>query len=342
MRRYIIPAIIVLLAVAGLVWLVIALVGQPATTPPTAYTVRTGAISASVRATGRVEASRSLQLAFRSGEVVRKIYVKPGDFVPAGTLLAEQDSTNLARNLARAEGERDIARYQQSAANERAANQPTPTPAANPTPSFPTVFSDGYAAARQAELAELNLNAARQALENSRLYAPFDGTVITVNAQEGEFLNGPLMVFADLKGMQIRADIDELDVPNVELGQPVTITLDAFPGRTFDGRVATLAPSSTQRQGSTVYLAIVTFNKTPEARLRPGMASTLAITSLSKTGILVVPARAIETIGLRRFVTLLKPDGSTEKVPVEVGLSNGNETEIISGLTAGDRINIPR
>ncbi len=339
LRRWLVPALVLvaILLIGGLVFLLFS-GGQNQGTSVT-YTVRSGTISASVRAVGKVESTRSQNLAFRTAEVVRRIYVKPGDTVPAGTLLAEIDTTNLERNLAQAEGQRDIARYNPSAADEKAASGPTPTPAPTPTtPSVPASFSGLYGLAKQAELADMQVAAARQALEGGRIYAPFDGTVIAINVQEGEFINGPLMSFADLNSLQVRADIDELDVPNVEVGQQVNITLDAFPGRTFPARVSSLAPSATQRQGSSVYQAVVNFTAKPTVKMRPGMAANLAITSLSKNDVLVVPSNALETIGLKRYVNLVKADGSTEKVPVETGLTNGRETEIVSGLKAGDRI----
>ena len=72
------------------------------------------------------------------------------------------------------------------------------------------------------------------------------------------------------------------------------------------------------------------------------MAANLIITSLSRNNVLLVPNRALETIGLRKYVTLLQPDGSSEKVPVETGLTNPDQTEIISGLNDGDKISLPR
>jgi HlyD family secretion protein len=337
MRRYLIPALVIvaLLSLIGVV--VYFTVAQPKGTSTTIYTVRSGTITASVRATGRVESSRSQQLSFRSQEVIRKIYVKPGDNVPVGTLLAELDTTNLERSLARAEGDRDIARFNLSAAQERANNSPSPTP--NPTPE-PQSYSGGYAAARQAELADLQVATARQALESARLYAPFDGTVLTVNAQEGESVSGALIQFSDLKALQIRADIDELDVPNVEIGQSVMISLDAFPGKAFEGKVSNIAPISTQRQGSSSYSSIISFTQKPDIKIRIGMAASVTITSLSKKDVLLIPSRSLESIGLQKYVNLIKPDGSAEKVAVEIGITNGTETEIVKGISAGDKISV--
>jgi RND family efflux transporter MFP subunit len=294
------------------------------------YTVRRGTISAVVRTTGKIEPVRQTRLAFRASDSLRKIYVKPGDFVPAGTLLMELDTTQLEKQLAQAQTQRDIARFNLSAQAEKGQNNQS--------------VSDLYSAARQAEQADTQIANARANLEAARLYAPFDGTILTVDANEGDNINFGQQVatMADLTRFQVRADVDEIDIANVASGQAVQFTLDAFPGKSFDGKVTLVSPAPTQRQGSTVYSTVVSFTKQPELYLRPGMAANVTITSLSRANVLLVPNRALETIGLRKYATRVAPDGTLEKVPVETGLSNPDQTEIISGLNEGDRLSIPR
>ncbi len=150
------------------------------------------------------------------------------------------------------------------------------------------------------------------------------------------------MNFADLSNLQVRADVDEIEVANVAAGQGVQFTLDAFPGKTFEGRVVSVAPSPTQRQGSTVYAALVSFTRPPGIPVRTGMAASLNITSFTKDNILLAPNRAIKTIGVRKYLTRLGPDNRAEDIPVEIGLTNGDLTEIASGIKEGDRISLPR
>ena len=333
-RRLAIP-LIVILVVAGLVFLATLLLTGNQAAPSTVYQVRRGNISAVVRTTGKVEAVRQVKLSFRAGDMLRRTLVKPGDFVPSGTLLMELDTTNLERQLAQAQSQRDIARFNQSASAEKAQNNP------NAAPASP---SELYSLALQAQLADAQLTQARTALENARVYAPFDGTILSVDANEGDFVNPGqgVITFGDLTRLQVRADVDELDVANVAVGQSVSFNLDAFPGKSFDGQVSLVSPSPTQRTGSTVYQAVVSFTRPKDLYIRPGMAANLVITSLTRNNVLLVPNRALETIGLRKYVTLLQPDGSSTKVPVETGLTNPDQTEIISGLNEGDKINLPR
>lgn len=359
MRKYLAP-VFILIALVGIAALVFFLLNGSAPATTVTYTVRRGSLSAVVRTTGKLEPSRSSKLSFRNADMIKKVYVKPGDRVPAGTLLMEEDDSRLQRDLVQAEAQRDIARFSLSAGQERgrfqAATAPTPTASPPPTPTLPPdftpsaspipipPFSDQYVAVKQAEQAEQAALQARANLENARIYAPFDGTVLTVDANEGDSVGfgSPVMTFADLTGMQVRADVDEIDVANVAVGQTVQFTLDAFPGKSFEGRVSSVAPSATQRQGSTVYSAIVNFSKAPVVNLRPGMAASLSIISLTKNNILLVPNRAIETIGSRKYLNRVTGENRTEKVVVETGLTNGDQTEIASGINEGDQIVAPR
>lgn len=334
LRRIGIPLLIVIV-VAGLVFLATFLLAgsQPATA--TVYQVRRGNISAVVRTTGKVEAVRQVKLSFRAGDMLRRTLVKPGDFVPSGTLLMELDTTALERQLSLAQSQREIARFNLSAQVEKSQANP------NAVPASP---SELYSLARQSELADAQLAQARAALENARVYAPFDGTILSIDANEGDFVNPgqAVITFGDLTRLQVRASIDELDVANVAVGQAVSFNLDAFPGKSFDGQISLVSPNPTQQSGSTVYPAIVSFTRPTDLYLRPGMAANLIITSLSRNNVLLVPNRALETIGLHKYVTLLQPDGSSEKVQVETGLTNPDQTEIISGLNEGDKISLPR
>src|SRR3954452_113900 len=147
LRRLAIP-LIVIVVVAGLVFLATFLLAGSQTASATVYQVRRGNISALVRTTGKVEAVRQVKLSFRAGDMLRRTLVKPGDFVPSGTLLMELDTTNLQRQLDQAQAQREIARFNLSAQVEKSQNNP------NATPASP---SELYSLARQSELADAQL-----------------------------------------------------------------------------------------------------------------------------------------------------------------------------------------
>lgn len=191
---------------------------------------------------------------------------------------------------------------------------------------------------KQLESAQLALERAQAQLEEMRLITPLAGTVVHVEASEGEMVSAyrPVVVIADLTSLQIIAEVDEIDVAEVIPGQEVEIRLDAYPGQTLSGTVVSLAPAASPQRGSTVYEAVVEFDAEGLA-LRLGMGANLKVITLEKEGVLLVPNRAIQSIGRRKVVKVL--DGkSIREVEVVTGLSNESETEIVEGLAEGQKI----
>src|SRR4029077_18843498 len=153
------------------------------------------------------------------------------------------------------------------------------------------------------------------------------GTVLTIDLDTGELVNGqqPVATVADTNSLRIKADIDEIDVGRVQAGQPVTVTLDAYPGVKMQGRIEDLAPGATLKQGSTVYQATIVFTPAEGVVPREGMASNVDVTAQRKDNALLLPNRAFETVGRRDYVTLME-NGATRKVAVETGLTNATDT----------------
>ncbi|MFH1085474.1 MAG: efflux RND transporter periplasmic adaptor subunit [Chloroflexota bacterium] len=188
------------------------------------------------------------------------------------------------------------------------------------------------------ELARLALREAQRRLDETRVVAPFAGTVLRVLAREGENVGGygPLMVLADLTRLEIRAEISELDIPAVAEGQAVTIRLDAFPGAELTGAVARVLPGASDARGATLYEAVIALPETDLA-LRPGMGANLTIITRKVPDTLLVPRRALRQVGRHQVARILTGRRSTEVV-VTTGLSNEVEIQVLSGLDEGQRL----
>ena len=192
---------------------------------------------------------------------------------------------------------------------------------------------------QQINLAQLSVDSANAQLGDVRLVSPINGTVLTIDLTVGETVGGlqQVAVVADTGTLRIKGDIDEIDIGRVRAGQPVTVTLDAYPGIKMPGRIDQLAPGATPKQGSTVYQASISFRPVGDVVPREGMAANVDITAQRKDNVLLLPNRAFETVGRKQFVSLKEGD-RTRKVEVETGLSNTTDTEVISGLTEGQII----
>ncbi len=186
-------------------------------------------------------------------------------------------------------------------------------------------------------IASLELEGAKSSLAQTQVIAPFNGTVTEINPRPDELVGAftPLAMVADMNSLEVVAEVDEIDVANVQLGQDVEIRLDAFPSERFAGRITRLFPAASTQRGSTVYNAIVDLDPR-EFKLRPGMGASMKVKTIEKKGVLLVPNRALRNVGTRKSVRL--PVG--RDVIVQTGVSDGNETEILDGLNEGDQVSL--
>ncbi|MBI2849399.1 MAG: efflux RND transporter periplasmic adaptor subunit [Chloroflexi bacterium] len=189
---------------------------------------------------------------------------------------------------------------------------------------------------KQIELAQILLEQAGIRLEDARLIAPMTGTILSIPIHQGEYVipQQVVMSMGDISRLRIKANIDDVDIGKVVKGQEVSITMEAFPGQKFTGTVTEIAPDATVLQGATVYPTTIEF-PSPNLALRPGMSADLDIAAQKREGSLLIPNRAVQTIGRKKVVEVIEGDKKTKKT-VEVGLSNDTETEIVEGLKEGD------
>jgi HlyD family secretion protein len=126
----------------------------------------------------------------------------------------------------------------------------------------------------------------------------------------------------------------ETDLPNVRVGQPVQITLDAVQGTTYAGTVDEIDLVGTTTQGVVNYAATVVISDANDA-IRPGMNTNASIIIQQRDNVLLIPNRAIKTAGQQRLATVQR-EGKGVDVPITLGLGNDLETEVVEGLHEGD------
>jgi HlyD family secretion protein len=187
---------------------------------------------------------------------------------------------------------------------------------------------------------------AQKQLDYASIVAPFDGVVAGLDFKTGDFFTpgltaGASIYLVDSSSLETNADVDEVDIAGVKVGQKALISLDALPGDQFDGLVDSISivpATDSVNQGVVLYTVKVKFAGNPPAGAKSGMsASTDVITHESKDAILV-PNKSIKRNSQGQTVVDLVVNQKIEERPVTLGLTDGNQTEIISGLQAGDRI----
>ncbi|MEF3192313.1 MAG: efflux RND transporter periplasmic adaptor subunit [Campylobacterales bacterium] len=176
----------------------------------------------------------------------------------------------------------------------------------------------------------------------SRIEAPIGGIVSFVSTQEGETvvagLNAPEFVkILDLSRLENRIYIDETEIGLIKTGQKVIFTLDAYPGKQFEGKIVQIYPTPILQNNVVYFIAVATgFNDAH--LLRPEMTThnKVIVRSIKRT--LLLPAKAIKWHEGRFVVTKKGADGQEEEVEVKTGVSEGGMTQILSGLKAGDKV----
>lgn len=169
------------------------------------------------------------------------------------------------------------------------------------------------------------------------LRSPIDGTVLKKNVHERDYVGAEkeLYVIADLSTVWVQAKVYEYELPHVELGQPVVVTISALPERELTGKIVFIEPTVEER-ARTIQVRIELANE--DGRLKPGMFAHVTIDHHMGEGLLV-PTSAIIRTGERDLAYRVKPPGKF--VPVDVKIDNvkfGDWFHVLQGLQAGDEI----
>ncbi|MCQ9155726.1 efflux RND transporter periplasmic adaptor subunit [Acidomonas methanolica] len=185
------------------------------------------------------------------------------------------------------------------------------------------------------ELARLKRE--RRVNDHIVLRAPADGTILEKGAVAGaRFAPGTVLYsLADLSRLWLIADVYEDDLPWILPGQNAVIHFVAWPGRAFAGRIDFVYPTVAE-QTRTARVRIVLPD--PQGVLKPGMFASAAIGGRIRRNVLTVPASAILDDGVRETVLIAQSGGHFLPRQVRTGLRAGDEVEILSGLTEGERI----
>lgn len=187
--------------------------------------------------------------------------------------------------------------------------------------------------------AEANVTAARAQFSKTALRAPIAGVVTRQDAKVGEIapVNTTLVSLLSLQGFEVEANVPEVDIGKIGAGNPVTITLDAFPTEMLAGRVGRIDPAETVVDGVVNYKVSITFDKS-DPRIKSGLTANLRIRTIEKQGVLILPQVAIIENDRGTFVR--KAEGAERReVPVTLGIrSQDGDVEIVSGLAQGDRV----
>lgn len=342
-------------------WLALHYLRRPDALPVPVAAVDQGVVETTVANTraGTVKACRRSELSMALGGLVQKLNVKKGDKITAGEVLVELWNEDRKASVAQAEASLSAAMHQQKQAcinaNQNARDSQrakslyekrlissAQTEAASTLSRTAQQACD--AAEDQVKMNQANLDLAQSHYDLTFLRAPYDGVVVEINSELGEYvtpspsgvLTKPVIEMLDNSCLYVTAPIDEVDAKPLRVGQRVRITLDAFRGQEFDGHVTRVAPYvvEVEKQARTVDVDVRFDNIPQDIALLIGYSADVEIVLDTRNQVLRVPTEAVID---KKSVYVLQ-DGKLHKRDIVTGLSNWTMTEVVSGLQAGDKV----
>jgi HlyD family secretion protein len=302
-----------------------------------------------VSASGELEAEKRVNVSPKRQGVIEELYVEEGDPVTSGQALARMDQGDLDERLAelraqlrstqaqlarsRSELERNESLYRQNAISLTDFN------------SVRSTFLVDQAA-MQASRQRLQARQVEQA--DLVVRAPFDGVVTQRFADPGAFVTPTTTASATAgatsssivelaQGLEVVAKVPESDIGRVQLGQSATVRVDAFPDKSFEARVKRVTPRAVKINNVTSFDVVLSLVGEPP-QLRIGMTADVGFQTGQVQADTLVPTVAIVTEAGRPGVLLVGKKNQPTFQPVELGISSGKDTQILSGLKSGTRV----
>lgn len=316
-------------------------------------------IQNSITATGTIEPVTSVTVGTQVSGIVSKLYVDYNSVVKKGQVIAELDKTNLMSQLNTAKAQLANA---QSQLNFQTAN----------FNRYKALYQKGLVAAEEYDNAQLSFKQAKEQVASAKeevqraqtnlgyatITSPIDGVVLSKSVEEGQtvaasFSTPELFTIAqDLTNMQVVADVDEADIGDVKEGERVSFTVDAYPDDTFEGTVKQVRQEATTTNNVVTYEVVISAPNA-DLKLKPGLTANVTIFTAERKGVLSAPSKALrftpqkETVGKMKIVD--QTGNAKNKVwtiegnsivahKVNVGMSDGMNTQILSGIAAGAKV----
>ena len=194
----------------------------------------------------------------------------------------------------------------------------------------------------------INLENARQRLADTKVVAPMDAVVSALNVQKGQIISSGItnvgggttaMTLSDMSRMFVLAAVDESDIGKVKLDQVVNVSVDAYPGKLFEGKVVRIATRGVNVSNVVTFEVKIEIIDKKRSLLKPEMTANVQVVVARRDDVLVVPTKAVNRKQGKgkATVTIVSGETSTEQ-PVELGLTDGEKWEVTSGLTEGQTV----
>ena len=298
---------------------------------------------------GQVHPNQEVRLTSGMAGRAERVHVRAGDAVTAGQPLITLDQKDIRNGIRQAEAALAVAEAALASVTEQQAQ------ALRELERTRVLYEEGAVTLQQLEQAEMgasetglnntraqvnqarvSLEVARSSLQDTVLESPLNGIVTAVTVEPGEIVSGqtPAVTVAALDPVLVKASVSEYLVNRFSTGQEVLVSIPAAFDESLEGTVATVGVSPAS--GTMTYPMEIEIPN-PDGIIRAGMFAEIELTTETRSNVLVIPSEAV-VIREGRSVVFLVQDNRAVMRDVVVGLDNGTQAEIRSGLNAGHRI----
>ncbi len=353
-RTKIILSLLALLLIAGIIAMVSKKGKNEVITFETCQ-VEPGEISTTITATGTIEPVKTVDVGTQVSGIVKRMYVDFNSVVKRGQVIAELDRTNLMSDLSTAQArlrsvqieldyqKKNYARYNELKQKDLISLS-----------EYDVALENYRKAQENVRIAQQDVARAKTNLGYATVYSPIDGVVISKSVEEGQTVASSfstpsiVKIAKDLTDMQCIAKVDEADIGEVREGQRVTFTVDAYPDDVFSGSVKQVRQNPVTTNNVVTYEVVISAPNS-DLKLKPGLTASITIFTLERSGVMSVPSAALrftpeasvfgkkyvinDTTAEHKLWTL--KDNVLTAHKVDIGVTDGMRTEIISGLEEG-------
>jgi len=358
LRRLLFPLIIIAILAAGAYWLWGG-TGNPVSAQ-SIIPVEKGSVEENVTALGNLQPRNYVDVGAQVSGQLKKLYVNIGDQVKEGDLLAEIDATvQLARveaseaqlkglqaQLAERQAQLELAQHQFER-QQRLMSQNATSEEAYQSASASVKVTTAQIEMLKAQIQQIesSLKGEQATLGYARIYAPMNGTVVSLEAREGQTLNAnqqaPIILrIADLSTMTVWTQVSEADVPKLRVGMEVYFSTLGSPNRFWRGTLSQILPTPEVLNNVVLYTALFDVAN-PKQELMTQMSAQVFFVIAKAEDVVTVPMSALTPIDRRtnRYqVQVLTAAGVSQWREVKVGVSNRVTAEIVEGLKVGEKI----
>ena len=307
-------------------------------------------VTSTVSADGTVGPNDSADVDFDTDGTISRIPVEVGDQVNIGDPLAYVSNRAAGQELIAAKADLRAAKANREAVEEETEDNDDDGIATTAEISDEERDQQRLEAKANVEQAELAVLQAQESMDDLVLRAPVAGTITAINGTVGSSTNGAdsdsdsggdstFATISDLSSWIVECDFSEADIAKVKQGDEVEIVFGAIPNETFTGKVRKIDLSATTSENVTTYGVEVEVLNAP-SELRDGTSASVTVTTASATNVLAVPTSSVTTDAQGDSTVKLVKDGKSTSHTVQIGIKGDTYTEIKSGLSVGDVVEL--